>query len=184
MMEWKVLKKENIVLTGFMGTGKTAVGRQLASRLNMNFIDTDVEVEYATGLKIHEIFKRYGEQRFRAEERTAVEKAAGFRNTVIATGGGVVLDPENMQNLRKSGVIVLLEARPEVIARRVRRHNNRPLLANRERLIERIENLLQERAPYYEDCDCKIDTSDLSIQGVVDKIVAVLRERGWEWNLK
>lgn len=174
------MEKGNIVLTGFMGAGKTAVGSRLASRLNMNFIDTDREIERATGLKIHEIFKRYGEQRFRAEERALVKKAAGFRNTVIATGGGVVLDPENMQNLRKSGVIVLLQARPEVIARRVRCYNNRPLLADRERLMEQIENLLQERAPYYEDCDCKIDTSDLGIQEVVDKIVAVLRERGWK----
>lgn len=178
------MKKENIVLTGFMGTGKTVVGKYLASRLNMNFIDTDREIKYATGLKIPEIFRKYGEKRFRAEERIAVEKAAGSRNSVIATGGGVVLNPENMKNLRETGLIILLEAKPEVIARRVRRHNNRPLLANPERLMEQIENLLQARAPYYEDCDCKIDTSDLSIQGVVDKIVTVLRERGWEWNLR
>lgn len=174
------MKKENIVLTGFMGTGKTAVGEHLASRLNMNFIDTDREIEYATGLKIPEIFRKYGEKRFRAEERIAVEKAAGSRNSVIATGGGVVLNPENMKNLRETGLIILLEARPEIIAQRVRHHNVRPLLSSKDRLIEQIENLLQARAPYYEDCDCKIDTSNLSIQGVVDKIIVVLGERGWE----
>lgn len=162
-----------------MGAGKTSVGRQLASLLKMNFIDTDMEIERITGLKIPEIFRIYGEQRFREEERAVVKRVAGFQNTVVATGGGVVLNPENMQDLRKNGIVVLLQARPDVIARRLQSGKDRPLLAVQDRLVDRIESLLQERAPYYEDCDLKIDTSDLDIQEVVEKIADMLGEFGW-----
>lgn len=173
------MEMSNIILTGFMGAGKTSVGRQLASLLKMSFIDTDMEIERLTGLKISEIFRRYGEQRFREEERAVVKRVAALQNTVVATGGGVVLNPENMRDLRKNGVVVLLQARPELIARRVQTGKDRPLLADQERLLERIESLLQERAPYYQDCDFKIDTSDLEPQAVVEKIIEKLRELGW-----
>ncbi len=179
VMEWGKLKKSNIVLTGFMGTGKTSVGKRLASILGMDFVDTDMEIERLTGLKIPEIFQMYGEERFRKEESADVERIAALQNTVVATGGGVVLNPENMRHLRKNGFVVLLQARPEVIARRLQGSDDRPLLADKEQLIERIEGLLQEREPYYEDCDLKIDTSDLDVQGVAEKIIKELRELGW-----
>lgn len=173
------MKKSNIVLTGFMGTGKTSVGKRLASILGMDFVDTDMEIERLTGLKIPEIFQMYGEERFRKEESAVVERIAALQNTVVATGGGVVLNPENMRHLRKNGFVVLLQARPEVIARRLQGSDDRPLLADKERLLERIEGLLQAREPYYEDCDLKIDTSDLDVQGVAEKIIRELRELGW-----
>ncbi|MGB9792966.1 MAG: shikimate kinase [Thermacetogeniaceae bacterium] len=178
------MRKSNIVLIGFMGTGKTSVGKQLASLLGMEFVDTDMEIERITGLKISEIFRRYGEQRFREEERAVVKRVAALQNAVVATGGGVVLNPENIRDLRKSGVVVLLQARPEVIARRVQTGKDRPLLADQERLLERIESLLQERAPYYQDCDFKVDTSDLQVHEVVDKIIEKLRELGWQKSLE
>lgn len=170
--------KENIILTGFMGTGKTVVGKRLAARLKMGFLDTDSIVEQATGLAVPEIFRKYGEERFRMEEYLAVGKAAAARNCVIATGGGVVLNPENTRRLRDNGYIVLLEARPEVIAGRVRASGVRPLLEKKGDLTEGITALLQERAPYYQNYDLRIDTSDMAIDEIIARINLFLQEQG------
>ncbi len=175
----RLLIRQNIVLTGFMGTGKTVTGQMLADRLEMLFIDTDREVEAATGLDPSEIFHRYGEQRFRAEESLVVDRIARLEGCVIATGGGVVLDAGNMANLRRKGVFILLEARPEVIAWRVSRVDDRPLLSESQKgpLLGRIEALMRQRAPYYDDHDFRIDTSEASPEQVVTQILAYL-ERG------
>jgi shikimate kinase len=178
--------KQNIVLTGFMATGKTAVGRMLADRLQMRFIDTDQEIEAATGLDPSEIFRRYGEKRFRAEESLAVVRVAQLEGCVIATGGGVVLNDVNMANLRRRGVIILLEARPEVIAGRVSRIGNRPLLSEsqkQQQLQERIEELIRQRAPYYEVHDLRIDASETSQEQVVETILGFLRSHGWQLDI-
>jgi shikimate kinase len=174
-----LLTEQNIVLTGFMGTGKTVIGQLLAARLNMLFIDTDIEVEAATGLDPSEIFHRYGEKRFRSEESLAVARVALLEGWVIATGGGVVLDAGNMANLRKNGVIILLEARPDVIAGRVARNDSRPLLSGSQkqqgRLLEQIEDLMRRRAPYYANHDFKVDTSEASPDQVAVEILAFLK---------
>ncbi len=178
----RLLISQNIVLTGFMGTGKTVTGQMLADRLEMLFIDTDREVEAATGLDPSEIFRRYGEKHFRAEESLVVDRVARLEGCVIATGGGVVLNADNMANLRRKGVIILLEARPEVIARRVSRVDDRPLLSEsqkQQQLPERIEALVRQRAPYYDDHDFRVDTSEASPERVVAEILAYL-ERGPE----
>jgi 3-dehydroquinate synthase len=169
------MKKSNIVLTGFMGVGKTEVGRRLAELLEMKFIDTDTAVESAVGMKIPDIFQKYGEERFRCEEAAVIRKAAVCSNCVIATGGGVVLNPENMRALREKGMIILLSAQPSVIADRVMKTAKRPLLQGDD-LNERIRNLLSERAPYYQDCDDRVDTSELSIEQVVERIISLLDE--------
>lgn len=171
-----------MVLTGFMGTGKTEAGKMLAARLEAPFIDTDQEVEAAVGLHPSEIFRRYGERRFRTEESLVVARAARLEGYVIATGGGVVLNPENMANLRSRGVIILLEAAPGVIARRISPSDTRPLLsgASREqgRLQEAIEALLEQRRPYYQDHDHRIDTSEAGPARVAEEILAYLTGRG------
>jgi len=170
----------NIVLTGFMGTGKTVTGQLLADKLKMLFIDTDKEVEAATGLDPSEIFRRYGEKHFRAEEGLAVARVAQLEGCVIATGGGVVLNADNMANLRRKGVIILLEARPEMIAGRVSRIDNRPLLSGsqkqQQQLLERIESLVRQRAPYYGDHDFRVDTSEMSPEQVMAEILAYLEQ--------
>jgi shikimate kinase len=173
----RLLIRQNIVLTGFMGTGKTVTGQLLAERLEMRFIDTDREVEEANGLDPSEIFSRYGEECFRTEENLVVERVARLESCVIATGGGVVLNAGNMANLRRKGLIILLEARPEVIARRVSRVDYRPLLSesqDQQHLLERIEALVRQRAPYYEDHDFKVDTSEMSPEQVMSEILAYL----------
>jgi shikimate kinase len=171
--------KENIVLIGFMGSGKTTVGKRLANLLGCTFIDTDLEIELNTGLKISEIFRKYGEKRFRAEEAVVVQRASSASGIVIATGGGVVLQPDNMARLRQTGYIILLEATPEVIAKRIQHQDVRPLLqinGNPEALIER---LIAERAPDYSNCDLKVDTSELNLDQVAAQIRQFMQARGW-----
>lgn len=163
--------KSNIVLTGIMGVGKTAVGKQLAQLLHMWFVDTDDLIE-ETGMKIPDIFQLYGEKGFRREEMLAVKKAAAYSNCVISTGGGVVLNPDNIRELRRQGWIVLLTARPEVIAERVKGEVERPLLQQSGDKIQIIRQLLEERAHYYMNCDITIDTSDLSAAQVVEIIIS------------
>lgn len=172
--------KRNIILTGFMGTGKTTVGQRLAAVLGLPFIDTDRLVEDMTGLKIPEIFRQYGEERFRSAESRAVAHASGFSGAVVATGGGVVLNPSNMRLLRESGWIILLEACPEVLARRLQTEQGRPLLQGAADRLLAIKSLLEERKPYYWDCDCRVDTSSLTVEEVVQQILAFLREWGWK----
>ena len=165
--------KSNIVLTGFMGVGKTAVGKQLAQLLQMEFIDTDQLIEESV-MKIPDIFRLYGEDRFRREEMLAVKKAAASSNCVIATGGGVVLNPENIKALRSRGWIVLLTARPEVIAERLKGEATRPLLQQADDKIKAIRELLDAREKYYRNCDLFIDTSDLSVSQVAEEIIRQL----------
>lgn len=165
--------KSNIVLTGFMGVGKTAVGKQLAQLLQMEFIDTDQLIEKSF-MKIPDIFRLYGEERFRREEMLAVKKAAACTNCVIATGGGVVLNPENIKALRSNGWIVLLTAQPEVIADRLRDGETRPILEQASDKIRLIRELLEAREEYYRDCDIVIDTTDLTVSQVVEEIISQL----------
>ena len=166
---------KNIYLVGFMGTGKTAIGKRLAYALGKKFIDTDKDIENVTGMTISQIFAKHGEVRFRSEEKLAISKACSSNNAVIATGGGAVLDEENVQRMRKTGRIICLTARPEVIQRRVKRRDNRPLL-HRDKSLDRIMGLLSQREPYYKECsEAFFDTSDEEHEEVVNKILAFLK---------
>lgn len=170
--------KPNIVLIGFMGTGKSSIGRKLARILNMEFIDTDQEIERLTGLTIPLIFAKYGEIRFRSEEKLMVKKVVRKNNCVISTGGGVVLDPNNIAELKKTGIIICLMASPQEIYARVKRRGGRPLLRNRNS-PEAIAQLLEERAPYYRCADFYVDTTHLSTGAVLEQILQFLKERGF-----
>jgi len=173
----RLLSWRNIVLIGFMGSGKTVTGQLLADRLGMRFIDTDSEVEAATGCNPSEIFSQHGEKRFRSEERLVVERVARLEGCVIATGGGVVLNADNMASLRRNGLIILLKASPKVIARRVSRADDRPLLSEsrqQQQALERIEGLMRQRAPYYDDHDFQVDTSERDPEQVTVEILAFL----------
>ena len=170
--------KKNIVLIGFMGSGKTAVGKRLANKLNMQFFDTDENIEKVSGMSIGKIFNDYGEVRFRSEETLAVKRACMMNNCVIATGGGAVLIPENVDFLAKSGVIVALEASPEEIQKRVSKRNSfRPLLGN-DKSIENITKLLEQRIPIYNKADYKINTTGKELEAVVAEIMELLKTHG------
>lgn len=160
----------NLVLTGFMGTGKTTVGKRLAQQLNMPFADTDDEVEKVTGLTIKELFDKYGERRFRSEEAAAIRRIIRHNNQVIATGGGVVLNPENITALKENGLIFCLEARPEIIYERVKHKNTRPLL-DEDKLMDTINRMLAERRDLYKNTHFTIDTSQNCVETVVEEII-------------
>ena len=134
-----------VVLTGFMATGKTEVGRKLAALLGAPFVDTDALVESATGRRIADIFAKEGEPHFRALEREAVERACDVEGAVVATGGGTLLDPENRRRLAAAGPVVCLTATPDELLRRVGGGADRPLLAGGDRGA-RIRELLAARA--------------------------------------
>ncbi len=169
---------KNIVLIGFMGTGKSTVGRRLALRLGLEFIDTDEEIERITGKTIQEIFARNGLIRFRSEESLVVRKLSVQGGKVIATGGGAVLDPKNVACLKKNGVLIRLTASPEVIVHRVGKKRNRPLLNRGEDLGETVEKLMQEREEIYSQAaDFTVDTGALSKDDTVERIVSFLEER-------
>lgn len=161
----------SIILTGFMGTGKTAVGRLLATRLGRPFVDTDALIEGREGLAVSDIFARKGEQYFRGVERRVVEEVCGGEEgAVVATGGGAISDEGNWRRMRQSGVIVCLTASPQAILARVGERGERPLLQGGEPM-ERIQSLLSQRAEAYARADITIDTSALSVEEVVDELL-------------
>lgn len=163
----------NIILVGFMGTGKTAVARALARKLKMRYIDLDDIIEADEGRSIKDIFAESGEGRFRYLEKQAAKKISSLDKQVIATGGGVVLDKQNVENLKKNGIMVCLTATPEVIYARVKDQSHRPLLKV-DKPQEVIKELLESRRPYYAKADFTIDTSGLTVEQVVNKIVKLL----------
>lgn len=167
---------KNIVLIGFMGTGKSSVGVRLAARLKKEFIDMDREIENVSGMSVSDIFRRYGERRFRSEETLMAKKLGQRENLVIATGGGVVLVPENIEILRQNGTIILLEARAEDIWARVnRKKGTRPLLKGAASTKD-IEKLLAERAAYYDCADIRVNTSNKELDTIIQEILLQLEE--------
>lgn len=162
---------KNIILTGFMGTGKSSVGIKLAERLNRNFVDMDREIEKLTGMSVSDLFRRYGEVRFRSEEKLMAARLAEQRDLVVATGGGVILDQGNIEVLRTNGIIVCLEADPEEIFQRVsRKKGTRPLL-KKNLTVEDIIVMLDQRKALYQDADHMIQTSGRSIDAVVEDMI-------------
>lgn len=166
---------KNIVLIGFMGTGKSTVGMRLAERLHLQFVDMDREIERITGMSISQLFRKHGETRFRSEEQLMAQKLGRCSDLVIATGGGVVLHPDNVAALKKNGIFVGLEASPEVIMSRVsRKKGNRPLLS-KNTTIEDIEKMLAAREEYYACADIRVDTTGQELNKVVNEIITQVR---------
>lgn len=165
----------NIVLTGFMATGKTAVGKKLAGRLNRRFVDTDRVVEKSAGMRIRAIFEQCGESYFRDLESEAVAGLDIYPagSLVVATGGGVLIREENRKKLKKHGLLILLTAAPQTIIKRLDKRRERPLL-NVSDPEEKVKTLLEEREHCYRICEAKIDTTAKSIDGVVEEIMAYL----------
>ncbi len=169
--------KTSLALIGFMGTGKTAVGRALAARLGREFIELDALIEQRAGKSIPEIFRQDGEIVFRELEIEATREIAGQKNAVIACGGGIVLNKINIDRLREECIIVYLTASPGIILKRTSAdESERPLLMASDRASQ-IRELLRFRRPFYERAaDIKVDTSKLDIGSVAEKIIEKLRE--------
>lgn len=169
--------KTNIALIGFMGTGKTAVGKALADRLNKEFVETDALIEQKAGKSIPEIFQQDGEVAFRELEIEVTKKVAENKNQIIACGGGIVLNKINIDRLKKDSVIVYLMASPGIILKRVSEGGEeRPLLKVANPALT-IQELSKFRQPFYERAaDIKINTSKMSIESVTEQIISKLKE--------
>jgi shikimate kinase len=163
----------NIVLTGFMGAGKSAVGRRLEELTGMEMVDTDDMIEEDAGMAIAEIFEKFGEPHFRELEKKAVEAASELENHIIVTGGGVVLKEENIENLRKNGKIIYLHAPAEVLYERMKDETHRPLLQVDDPLLK-IKEMLEFRAPFYAKNDFVIDTSSIGVEEVAEGVIRVI----------
>jgi shikimate kinase len=160
----------NIYLVGFMGTGKTSVGKELAREKKRQFIDLDQLIEFKQKMTIADIFAKKGEPYFRRMEKKALREASEENNFVIACGGGIVIDKENIKAMKKTGKIICLKASPEEILKRTSAYAHRPLL-NVAEPKKQIDLLLKLRAPYYAQADKIIDTSGLTVKRVVNKII-------------
>jgi len=171
----------NLVITGFSGTGKSLVTKEVARGLNWDFLDTDDEIIKQTGKPIAEIFRQDGEDKFRELEREMIGKACQQRQIVIAIGGGAIVNPQNYELLAKTGLIVCLEAKPETIYERLFREaayspetEVRPLLAN-DNPLERIRQLKASRQPYYANVDWTVHTDNLNISQVAEEVIRAWR---------
>ncbi len=170
--------KSNIVLLGFMGTGKTSVGKRLAQLLDLSFVDTDLEIEKLMNMSISDIFAKYGEIRFRSEENLVIQKLAPQKGMVLSTGGGAVVDSENLALLKENGILITLTADPHTIASRTARKNNRPLL-KKDGSVAAIQKLLADRQFAYMQGDIILDTTAKTIDEVTTSLVSLLKERGY-----
>jgi shikimate kinase len=169
--------KTSIALIGFMGTGKTAVGKLLAEKLDKDFVELDSLVEKKAGKSISAIFNGEGEIAFRELEIAVTREVAGRKNAVIACGGGIVLNQINIDRLRQECVVVCLAASPEVILKRTSvDRDGRPLLAVADR-ARRVKELLAFRRPYYaRSADITVNTSRLKVDTIVSRIIEKVKE--------
>ena len=158
------------VLVGMMGSGKTALGRQLASRLSLPFLDTDAEIEKATGMRIAHIFEEQGEAAFRGYERTKIAKLLAADPCVLSTGGGAILD-DGTRKLIAGYTVIWLKARLETLLTRVAKDKNRPLLKT-EDPAAKLQQLLDTRTPFYAEAPIQIDTD---VKGFEETLETMLK---------
>ena len=163
---------KNIILAGFMGTGKTTIATALSHRLKMRYVSTDDLIEKSQKRTINEIFTKSGEDYFRDVESSVIKEVSEMENVVIDAGGGAVIREENITNFKSRGVLICLTADEEVIMERTKKYKHRPLL-NVEDPKRKIRDLLAKRAPFYAKADYTIDTGKLTIKQVVDRIVEI-----------
>lgn len=163
------MNKRNIVLVGFMGTGKTTIGRLLSEQTGMPLVDMDAMIEARAGKSINAIFADDGEPHFRKLERDMVRALSARFGQVVSTGGGIVLNPDNIADYAKTGLVVCLLASAKTILERVQHDDTRPLLAGDKQ--DKIVQLLETRRPLYEAIDLKINTDGLTPEAIADRII-------------
>lgn len=163
----------NIILVGFMGSGKTTIAMKLSQMLKMQYISTDDLIEKKEKATINEIFSKKGEDYFRDVEAEIVKEACAMENVVIDMGGGVVLRDENWNNMKSSGTVICLAADEDTIMNRTKKYKHRPLL-NVEDPKQKIRSMLAKRAPFYAKADHCMDTGKMTVKQVVEKIIEVV----------
>lgn len=169
------LGRRSIVLVGMMGAGKSSIGRRLAQRLDIPFVDADAKIEEAhAGVTIPEIFATYGEPYFRSGEARVIARLLDSGPQVLATGGGAFMSPDTRAAVRLKGISVWLRATLEVLTRRIRRRTDRPLLKDVDP-VETLKRLIGERYPIYAEADVTVESRDVPHDTIVEEIVAGLR---------
>ena len=168
------LGRRSVVLVGMMGAGKSSIGRRLAARLGIPFVDADSEIEKAAGMAIPEIFAAHGEPYFRAGEARVIARLLEGGPQVLATGGGAFMSPDTRQAIRAKGISVWLRASLEVLNRRIKRRNDRPLLKN-SNPIDTLKQLIDERYPVYAEAELTVESRDVPHDTIVEEIVVGLR---------
>lgn len=162
--------RNNIYLIGFMGTGKSTVGRLIAEKLGMEYLDTDAMVEEKAGMSISRIFEELEEETFREMETEILKEITGRKNLIVSTGGGIVVTRGNMELMRQEGRLVTLMASPELIFERIKDDRGRPLLEVANPLDE-IKQLIYDRAPFYINTDFIVETSELTPEEAAEEII-------------
>ncbi|MGC2423290.1 MAG: shikimate kinase [Nitrospirota bacterium] len=160
----------NITLVGFMGTGKTTVGRILAKKLGYRFIDVDEEIEREQGVSITHIFSKMGEPYFRQLERGLIKTLSLREGLIISAGGGAVVDENNVEAMKQGGALVCLTARPDEIMKRVGNSSNRPLLQVPDPMAKIME-LMGKREPFYSKADFMVDTTTMTPEEVAGEVI-------------
>jgi shikimate kinase len=170
------LGARSIVLVGMMGAGKSSIGRRVAARLGIPFVDADVEIEQAAGMSIADIFAAQGEPYFRAGEARVIARLLDHGPQVLATGGGAFMNEQTRANIRHKGVSVWLKAELDVLTRRLRRRNDRPLLKTPDPMAT-VANLLAERDPIYGEADVTVMSREIAHDLIVGEIIAAVSNK-------
>jgi shikimate kinase len=170
------LGARSVVLVGIMGSGKSSIGRRLAGRLAIPFVDADSEIEQAAGMTITEMFERHGEAYFRAGEARVIARLLDHGPQVLATGGGAFMNPDTRAAIRARAVSVWLKAELDVLMKRIKRRNDRPLLKAGDPAAT-LAALISQRYPVYAEADLTVLSRDVPHDAIVDEIVATLRPR-------
>jgi shikimate kinase len=170
------LGSRSLVLVGMMGAGKSSIGRKLAQRLNLPFVDADTEVERAAGMSITEIFAKHGEPYFRAGEARVIARLLDSGPQVLATGGGAFMNPQSREAIRAKGISVWLKAEYEVLMKRIKRRNDRPMLKTDDP-GETLRRLLLERDPVYAEADITVHSRDVPHETIISEIIAAVEPR-------
>ncbi|PXF54127.1 MAG: shikimate kinase [Deltaproteobacteria bacterium] len=169
----------NIVLIGYRGTGKSAVGELLALRLKMPCIGMDAEIVKRAGMSIPEIVEKYGWQKFRDMESEEARELAGLDNIIVDTGGGVVERPENIEALKTNSIIIWLKASVDTIVSRIQGDTERPALTAGKTFTEEIAEVLEQRIPKYKSAaQYEIDTDESTPEQVADRVIEIWKEEG------
>jgi shikimate kinase len=167
------LGARSIVLIGMMGAGKSSIGRRLAARLALPFVDADCEIEQAAGMTISDIFESKGEAYFRAGEARVIARLLEGGPQVLATGGGAFMNSDTRALIRARGISIWLKADPELLLRRIKRRNDRPMLRTTDPEA-RLKQLIEERYPVYAEADLTVHSREIPHDGIVEEMVLAL----------
>jgi len=172
----RALGPRSLVLVGMMGAGKSSIGRKLAQRLNLSFVDADTEIEQAAGMSISEIFAKHGESYFRAGEARVIARLLDGGPQVMATGGGAFMHQQSREAIREKGISIWLKAEYDVLLKRIKRRGDRPLLKT-EDPGETLRRLMQERDPFYAEADIVVHSRDVPHEIIIAEIICAVAQR-------